>query len=316
MQSPTLKNLFDSIAALNIDIGQKNALLDSVAAADKEFLKKNFMVERTYKDKEIALRLLNNSLNNLEAANHRLKDQKLLLEEKSVQLETHVAALENSYNELEQFSYIASHDLKSPLRNIASYAQLLKRRYGGKLDNEADEFIGFIVSGVQQMSDVIANLLEFSRIGVEAKWGKADFNEVLMIVSKNLEKEVESSGAKLVFDENFPSINSLKSGMVQLFQHLLSNSITYCSDKKPEIKISHFEQANHWVFEIEDNGTGIEKAFHNKIFKPFQRLHLDKPGMGMGLAICRKIVQKHGGEIWFDSEPGVGTTVKFSISKK
>ena len=316
MQSQILQDLFETISALDLDVGQINMLLDKVAAADKEVLKKSFIIDRTYKDKEIALRLLGHSVKNLEAANYTLEQQKHLLEEKSEQLELHIAALENSYHELEQFSFIASHDLKSPLRNIASYAQLLKRRYGGKLDQEADEFISFIVSGVQQMSDVISNLLEFSRVGVEAKWGHTDLNEVVKIVSKNLENEIQSADAALTLQSELPTIISLKSAMVQLFQHLLSNSLNYCSEKKPDIRIAHIEGECHWQFEIADNGVGIERAFHNKIFKPFQRLHLDKPGKGMGLAICRKIVQKHGGEIWFDSEPGVGTTVKFSIAKK
>lgn len=316
MQSPTLKILHEKITGLELEMEQKEALLDLVKVADKEILKKDFMVSRTNKDKEIALRLLKNSVAHLESANQTLEAQKELLEAKSIELETHVAALENSYQELEQFSYIASHDLKSPLRNIASYAQLLKRRYGGKLDEEADEFIGFIVSGVQQMSDVIANLLEYSRIGVEARWSETDLNEVVKIVSKNLEMPIEKVGAVIFVEKNLPSINSLKSGMVHLFQNIFENSITYCSEKRPEIRIDFNEEKDSWIFQISDNGIGIERAFHNKIFKPFQRIHLEKPGRGMGLAISRKIVQKHGGEIWVDSEPGVGTTMKFSIAKR
>ncbi len=316
MQSPTLKNLFDSIASLDLDIGQKNTLLDLVTSADKDLLKKNFMVERTLKDKEIALRLLKLSFENIEAANRTLEAQKQQLEEKSAQLESHISALENSYHELEQFSYIASHDLKSPLRNIASYAQLLKRRYGGRLDAEADEFIGFIVGGVQKMNDVITNLLEYSRVGVEAKWVATDLNEVVKIAAKNLETEATASGTQLFMDTELPSVVALKSGMVQLFQHLIGNAITYRSESVPVIRIGHEEADGHWQFQVADNGVGIEQEFHQKIFKPFQRVHIDRPGIGMGLAICRKIVQKHGGEIWFDSEPGVGTTVRFSIAKK
>jgi light-regulated signal transduction histidine kinase (bacteriophytochrome) len=290
----------------NLTDKQRAEFLTIIQAADKEYHKKAFQLERTLKDKEIAHRLLKTSVENLEISNHQL-------ETNAIERENHLKALENSYQELEQFSYIASHDLKSPLRNIASYAQLLQRRYQGELDDQADEFIKFIVGGVNQMNDVITNLLEYSRIGVQHQRSITNLENVLDIVEANLQVEIMASEAKIIRAENFPEITAIHGGMVQLFQNLISNALKFRSDEPPVIQIGHQMVKDSWHFNFSDNGIGIDPMFEKKVFQPFQRLHLDRAGIGMGLAICRKIVRKHGGEIWFEPNPEVGTTFHFSL---
>jgi light-regulated signal transduction histidine kinase (bacteriophytochrome) len=314
MHSESLTTFVENLkTADNLTEAQLASFLAIIESADKEYHKKSFQLERTLRDKEIAHRLLKASVDNLEITNRQLETQKNQLEKNAIEREKHLIAIENSFQELEQFSYIASHDLKSPLRNIASYAQLLKRRYHGELDEQADEFIKFIVGGVNQMNDVITNLLEYSRIGVQHQRSSTNLEHVLDIVESNLQSEIMATNAKIIRAENFPEITAIHGGMVQLFQNLVSNAIRFRSDAPPVIEIGYQIVKDQWHFNFSDNGIGIDPRYEKKVFQPFQRLHLDRSGTGMGLAICRKIVRKHGGEIWFEPNPEVGTTFHFSV---
>ncbi len=291
-------------------------------------------MKRILKDKSIIINLLNKTIEEqkrqkdiieranqelfrqkaeIEAKNIELQQQKQLLEEQSMKMAENLHELEMSYNELEQFSHIASHDLKSPLRSIASYAGLLKRRYGGQLDADADQFIDFIVKGASHMNNIIRDLLEYSSSGKERFFEKTDLNQTLAMVKFNLQEEIEGSQAVLEY-ASLPEMTVHSSGMLQLFQNLAGNAIKFKSDAAPHIKISCEKQNDAWHFAVSDNGLGMEEEYQEKAFQPFQRVnHLDRPGTGMGLAICKKIVKMHKGDIWYRSQLGAGTTFHFTI---
>ena len=297
----------------------------------------DFQIKRTLEDKTIVINLLNKTIEDLrahqaiieksnkelsfqkeeiQAKNLVLQSQKLLLEEQSKKLEENLHELEMSFIELEQFSFIASHDLKSPLRTIASYAGLLKRRYFGKLDTDADEFLNFIVKGASHMNEIIRDLLEYSRSGKEKEFDKTNLNDTLELVKFNLRSEIIENEAIIEYPP-LPELYVHKSGMLQLFQNLVGNAIKFRGEQPPHITIHHGQQQTYWHFTVSDNGLGLDETFQEKAFQPFQRInHLDRPGTGMGLAICRKIVKMHKGDIWYESSMGNGTTFKFTISQE
>jgi PAS domain S-box-containing protein len=224
--------------------------------------------------------------------------------------------LERSNAELEQFAYVASHDLQEPLRMVASYTQLLARRYGDRLDEDAREFISFAVDGVSRMQALINDLLAFSRVGTRS--GKTEpvrVDAVLDRVLANLGATIADSEAGITRDP-LPVVTADAAQLGQVFQNLIANAIKFRKpDERPRIHISAERDAQGWVFSVADNGIGIEKQYAERIYVLFQRLHsrVDYPGTGIGLAICKKIVERHGGRIWFDSLPGRGTTFHFSL---
>lgn len=224
-------------------------------------------------------------------------------------------ALERSNKDLEQFAYVASHDLQEPLRMVASYMELLDARYKGKLDADADEFIGFAVDGAKRMQTLIQDLLTCSRVG---KYGKTfeqrDSGELLEMALSNLRKAIEDGGAKITHDK-LPTVNVDGSQLVQLFQNLISNAIKFRSEDPPRIHVSVECQGNEWVFSVCDNGIGIDMEHADRIFVIFQRLHGKSryPGSGIGLTICQKIVERHKGGIWIKSELGKGSIFYFSL---
>lgn len=223
--------------------------------------------------------------------------------------------LERSNAELAQFAYVASHDLQEPLRMVASYVQLLESRYKGKLDADADEFIGFAVDGANRMQRLIQDLLKYSRVGTHGQpFEMNDCHLIFQDVLVNLRKSIEESGAVISHDP-LPIIMSDASQISQLFQNLIGNAIKYRGKEPPRIHISARKNNHHWVFSIEDNGIGIEADYSEHIFKIFQRLHnaRDFPGNGIGLAICKKIVERHNGRIWVESELEKGSTFYFTI---
>ncbi len=228
------------------------------------------------------------------------------------------AELKRSNEELQQFAYVASHDLQEPLRMVASYMQLLERKYKGQLDEKADMYIGFAVDGASRMKALINDLLNFSRVDSKAKdLAPTDFNEMLEVVRQNLKQAIEENKAKIIMTDIMPVIPADSSQMIQIFQNLISNAIKFKGVVTPEITISAEQQPTHWLFKIKDNGIGIEKEYWDRIFVIFQRLNNreEYPGTGIGLAICKKIVERHGGQIWLESEAGKGTTFFFSIKK-
>jgi len=212
---------------------------------------------------------------------------------------------------------VASHDLQEPLRMVSSFTQLLERRYKDRLDADADDYIGFIVDGSHRMKNLIDDLLAFSRLKTEAKPFElvklgASVNEVL----SNLKPSIEEFDAEITRDA-LPSVIGDPSQIKQLFQNLISNAIKFHGDEIPKIHISIGELVSQWQIGISDNGIGIDPKHQKKVFKIFNRLHTreEYDGTGIGLAICKRIVERHGGRIWVESEPGDGSTFYFTISK-
>lgn len=226
--------------------------------------------------------------------------------------------LKRSNEELQHFAYAASHDLQEPLRMIASYLQLLEKRYEGKLDKEAMEYIDFAVSGAKRMRGLINDLLAYSRVQTGKKPLKlTDLNDVLFIVSQNLKEKIKENDVLIDIDR-LPVVMADPSQMSSLFQNLIDNAIKFRrQDVRPIVHVAAEETAEHWEFAISDNGIGIEAEFADKIFIIFQRLHsmAEYSGTGIGLAICKRIVERHQGNIWFESEPGQGTTFYFTLKK-
>ena len=225
-----------------------------------------------------------------------------------------LAELERSNKDLEQFAYAASHDLQEPLRTVSNFSQLLAKRYKGELDAKADQFIGFIVDGTTRMQEMIDNLLAYSRVSTRAKpFEPTDFKTVFDQALANVKIAIEESGA-IVTHDPLPTVMADASQMVQLFQNLLSNAIKFRKEK-PRITVSAAQRGNEWLFSVEDNGIGITPEFMENIFKMFQREHpsAEYPGTGVGLAICKKIVERHGGRIWVESQAGKGSTFYFTI---
>ena len=226
--------------------------------------------------------------------------------------------LARSNEELERFAYVASHDLQEPLRMVASYLQLLERRYDDKLDQDAKDFIGFAVDGATRMKRLINDLLAYSRVGTRGKPFEAtDLNNVLGQVHVNLQKIIEENGA-LISQTEMPTVLADQTQMVQLFQNLISNGIKFRKEEcAPQINVSVCDAGHEWQFSVKDNGIGFEQQYEDRIFVIFQRLHTkDKyTGTGIGLAVSKRIIERHGGRIWVESVPGEGATFYFTIPK-
>jgi signal transduction histidine kinase len=230
-------------------------------------------------------------------------------------LEETVKDLERSNAELQRFAYVASHDLQEPLRMITGYTNLLSKRYKGRLDANADEFIGFAVDGANRMRVLINDLLTYSRVGSQGKKPvPTDCELVLRQTLAGLELAIEESAAKVTHDP-LPTINGDDVQLGQLFQNLIGNALKYRNGGAPAVHIGCRRRDNDWLFSICDNGIGIDPRFAEKIFVIFQRLHTREqyPGTGIGLAVCKRIVERHGGKIWVESELGKGSSFYFTL---
>lgn len=234
------------------------------------------------------------------------------------QLRSTAAELSRSNAELEQFAYVASHDLQEPLRAVAGSVQLLQRRYAGQMDERANEFITHAVSGSERMQTLIHDLLEFSRVGTGAQpFGLVDCNVVLDTALANLQTAIAESGATVTRD-SLPEVYGDKSQLARLLQNLIGNAIKFKGVAPLEIHIGAQQQAGEWLFTVQDNGIGLDSQYAERIFVIFQRLHSrrDHPGTGIGLAICKKIVELHSGRIWVESAPGHGSKFYFTMAQR
>jgi len=226
--------------------------------------------------------------------------------------------LKRSNAELEQFAYVASHDLQEPLRMVSSYTQLLMRRYGERLDGDAKEFTAYIVDGATRMKQLIEDLLAYSRVGTKGKEFKpVPVESALRRAIVNLRAAIEESGAAVTYDA-LPVVQGDDLQLAQLFQNLLGNALKFRSASVPRIHVSSLEKKEEWEIVVADNGIGIEAQYFERIFMVFQRLHNkgEYPGTGIGLAICKKVVERHGGRIWVESKPGEGSAFHFTLPKE
>jgi len=226
--------------------------------------------------------------------------------------------LARSNRDLEQFAYVASHDLQEPLRMVATYTQLLAERYKGKIDQNADKYIHYAVDGALRMQTLVKDLLAYSRVGRHAsERQQTDCNLVLQSVIANLHPLIQESGARVIY-ANLPTLMANRSELLQLFQNLIGNAIKFRSSAPPEIRISAEDKTGEWIMSVADNGIGIAPEHAETVFVIFRRLHTHEeyPGSGIGLAICKRIVEEQGGHIWVESQPGKGAKFNFILPMK
>ncbi len=226
-----------------------------------------------------------------------------------------VEELARSNRELEQFAYVASHDLQEPLRMVAAYTQLLAERYQGKLDEQADKYIHYAVDGAKRMQTLVQDLLAFSRAGRQhSEVKETDCNVVVELAIANLQVAIRESEAPITCD-HLPVVLANPTQIAQVFQNLIGNAIKFRGPKTPQIQITAEKQENEWLFSVADNGIGIAPEYCQDIFVIFKRLHTrtEYPGNGIGLAICRKIIEQNGGRIWVTSQEGSGSTFKLTL---
>ncbi len=224
--------------------------------------------------------------------------------------------IQRSNAELEQFAYVISHDLQEPLRMVSSYTQLLAKRYGNKLDADADEFISYAVEGAKRMQTLLHELLEYSRVGTRGKpFSLVNCEHVVDQAMANLKIAIEECGATVSYDV-LPTVLGDEGQLVRLFQNLIGNAIKFRREQPPQVLISAQRRQHVVTFSVQDNGIGIDPQHSQSVFEIFRRLHTTEeyPGTGMGLAICKKIVERHGGHISVQSQPGKGSTFYFTIN--
>lgn len=272
---------------------------------------------------------LNDMLTQIEARDRALTQAQTELEKRVQELQTEVAErqrvqkglaaktaeLQRSNAELEQIAYVASHDLQEPLRIVASYTQLLARRYGEKLDGDAHEFIAFVVEGVNRMRTLIRDLLQYSRVGSRGQpLVPTNCEVVLNHALKHLQAAIAESQAVVTHDP-LPVVIAADAQLGQVFQNLIGNAIKYRDSRPPQVHVSCQREGLNWLFSVRDNGIGLDPQYANRIFVIFQRLHGREqyPGNGIGLSVCKKIVERHGGKIWVESQAGQGATFYFTL---
>lgn len=234
-------------------------------------------------------------------------------------LEKRAFELATINNDLERFLYVATHDLQEPLRMVSSFTQLLKKKYGSQLDEQANEYINYAVEGATRLKKLLVDLLEYSKFNSDKEEPVlTDMNEVLKMVSLNLSRSIADSGTDLLVPV-LPVVLANTALVTTLFENLIGNAIKYRSTDKPVIAIACKETEDHFQFSVSDNGIGIDPKYSNKIFILFSRLHHNNDfyeGTGVGLAVCKKIAELHRGNIWVESEQGKGSTFYFTIARK
>jgi len=248
-----------------------------------------------------------------ESVRRAMREKKLREEHKQSREE-----LARSNRDLEQFAYVASHDLQEPLRMVATYTQLLAERYRGKLDSDADKYIHYAVDGALRMQKLVQDLLAFSRVGRHSlALEHIDGNVALQVALRNLEAAIQESGA-IVEHAQLPVLAADSSQLAQVFQNLIGNAIKFRGSEPPLIRVSAELMGKEWILSVADNGIGIAPEHADSVFVVFRRLHTraEYPGNGIGLSICKKIIEQHGGRIWVESEVGHGSTFRFALPSK
>ncbi|HZI39617.1 MAG TPA: ATP-binding protein [Acidimicrobiia bacterium] len=251
-----------------------------------------------------------------DAMRRRIRAELAAVEEAREQLATQAEELARSNADLEQFAYVASHDLQEPLRKVTSFCQLLQRRYQGQLDERADQYIEFAVDGAKRMQALINDLLSFSRVGRTTEaFEPVDCDEALDRALRNLEAAIDDADAEVVRRGPLPTVEGDPSLLAALFQNVTANALKFRSDAPPHVEVSAARHNGEWSFRMEDNGIGIDEAYADRVFVIFQRLHAKEryPGTGIGLALCKKIVEFHGGRIWIDTDVPRGTAVCWTL---
>jgi signal transduction histidine kinase len=295
LYKPIVPEVLRSKVAVFVDLSRKNAILKKNRDALEQ---KNAELQQ-----EVAERM------RAEADVRRLNAE---LERR---VEERTRELSRMNDELRQFAYVASHDLQEPLRTVASYAQLLARRYRGKLDKDADEFIGYMVGGVTRMHTLLNDMLAYSRVteSRDRPLVPANLNAVVQSALMNLDLTISENHA-VVQVESLPTLPGDEIQLTQVFQNLIGNAIKYKSSEPPRITISAEEGPDEWIISVTDNGIGVDPQYSERIFGIFKRLHgRELPGTGMGLAICKRIVERHNGRIWVESESGNGARFCFTL---
>jgi signal transduction histidine kinase len=261
--------------------------------------------------------VLKDSLTRLPASVRRALQERKEREDRrhaEADLARKVEELARSNRDLEQFAYVASHDLQEPLRMVAAYTQLLGERYAGKLDENADKYIHYAMEGALRMQTLVQDLLAYSRVGRNRQRTLLACEGTVQEALQNLRTALQESGGIVHYD-GLPTVTADRTQLVQLFQNLISNAIKFRGEKAPVITVSAARSAGEWVLAVSDNGIGIAPEHIGSIFVIFQRLHTraEYPGNGVGLAICKKIVEQHGGRIWVESKAGEGASFKFTL---
>ncbi|MDZ8056083.1 MAG: ATP-binding protein [Aulosira sp. ZfuVER01] len=237
------------------------------------------------------------------------------VEERTAELTQATEELQRSNHELEQFAYVASHDLQEPLRAIAGYTQLLISEYGDRFDDTARSYAEVVSDGAKRMQQLIQDLLTYSRVGTRSQeLALTECNAVVQEALRNLQVAIAQSHTVIIVDP-LPTLKADQNQLVQLFQNLIGNAIKFCKEDCPRIQIRAIQRETDFLFQVEDNGIGIKPKYLDRIFEVFKRLHTRReyPGTGIGLAICKKIVTRHGGQMWAESIPGIGSTFCFTI---
>jgi signal transduction histidine kinase len=313
-------------------IGEEEAVALMREGADDFFLKNNLArlpaaVERELREAEnrhqrrAAEEQVRQQARELAAKNEELARKNEELAAANRELDFKAQQLYRSNVDLERFAYVASHDLSEPLRSVASYSQMLIRHYEqGRLgEAEAREFIGYIRSGIHRMHQLLQGLLTYSRVmhDPDRQFAPVDTNQVLEEVMASLQQAISETGAVITW-ERLPTVIADRTQLVQVFQNLIANSLKYHRQGvPPEVRITAEKKADEILFGVEDNGIGIDPAYWERVFVIFKRLHheRDYPGTGVGLALAKRLVERHGGRIWVESQPGVGSTFRFSLPR-
>jgi light-regulated signal transduction histidine kinase (bacteriophytochrome) len=231
------------------------------------------------------------------------------------ELERRAADLERSNEELERFAYVASHDLSEPLRMVSGFVSLLQSRYADRLDDDAGEFMRYIVDGVERMQALIRDLLSYSHVGrAELEHEPIEMGPLVQRVLEGMQTSIDETDATIVVGD-LPTVPGDASQLMQLLQNLVANALKFTGEEPPVVRITAARVGDEWAFAVADEGIGIDPQFDERIFQVFQRLHApnEYPGTGVGLAICRAIAERHGGRIWVESTPGEGSVFRFTL---